>query len=286
MGGIAKAFGDDPVPVTATADKAKAADAANAASLNNLIQAIRANLTPYEQAQLDAARATTPGYNDLALGELERTAPRIAAVQGQLDAGQAAADIANLNKYGTAAGEALRATDASANPEYYAGLGTLGDKFQDSLNAWSPGLSAGQRAEVERGAARLNPGAADNSAVNTAEKAMQFGTAQQNHLKDFSAAINGAAAVLPTLKTGLNPTAAALGRDSRSAPTAAAISPVKSPSNTVPGLAGNMWSSLLGSENQNNQLIVGKFKDWGDTINQDTSSFANISSGARGFGGG
>lgn len=286
MGGIAKAFGDDPVPIDEVSTQADYADRAARQSLVRLIQSIRSQLTPYELAKLQAAQAVTPGYNDLALGELERNAGRIAGVQGQLDAGQAAADVNNLQRYGVAAGQALRAADAAASPEYHSNLALTGQKFTDSLNAWSPTMTAGQRAEVERGLGRMSPGMAQSSAANAAEKAMAFGAAGQQQRANFSNAINAAAAALPTLRTGLNAVGVAQGRDSRTAPVAAAISPVTKPGQEVPSLAESMWGGLLGTANQNNQLRVGKFKDWGDVINQDTQSFGNIAGSVGGFGAG
>ena len=42
---------------------------------------------------LNTARAVTPGYNDLAMGELSRLAPQMTGIQKVLDAGQAASDV-------------------------------------------------------------------------------------------------------------------------------------------------------------------------------------------------
>lgn len=245
-----------------------------------LMAQLQKAMVPAAQAELGAARAVTPGYNDLAVGELTRLAPQIGQVQGAMDAGQAAADVANLQRFGPSAGAALRATDASANKEYYDNLGLAGSKMTDALNALSPTLSAGQRAEIERGNARM-PGS-DASAVNLAEKALNFGTAGRQQANNFAAAVNSLAGNIGALRTGLAPASLALGRDSRSSPALAALNPVTKPGDAPYQVGGSVWNGLLNAAGANEQIRAGKFKSWGDAVEQDSRAFSNIASGASG----
>jgi hypothetical protein len=275
---LSKAFGDEFTPKGTEAQTAEIT-AALQKYLPQLTKAQTDQLTPIAQAQLDAAKSTTPGYNDLAIGELGRLQPQVSAVQGAYDAGQAQNDVANLRSYGVPAAEALRATDAAANPEYYSNLSALGGKYGEALGALSPGLSAGERAEIERGSSRLNASGADASAVNLAEKAGLFGAGATQKANNFASAITNISSALPALKTGLNPIDTALGRDSRSSPVAGAVSPVVKPDSTAFSLGGNTLNKLFGTANQNNALAAGAFKSWGDALEQDSRSFSNIASG-------
>lgn len=249
-----------------------------------LMDQFQQQMTPQALAELETTKATTPGYNDLALSELERTAPAVARIQGQMDAGQAANDLANLKQYGAPLGEALRTSDSAANPEYYKTLTGLGDKYQQLLAEASPTLSGGQRAEIERGTARLNPTGAENSAMSTAEKAMDFGNAHQANVQNFANIINSVSNALPALRTGLMPTDLALGRSSRSAPTNSAVTTAVKPDDKAFNVGGNAWSQMLGVATNNENLRAGKFKSWGDAIEQDSRTISNLGSAVGSFG--
>jgi len=233
------------------------------------------------QGQLDTARAITPGYNDLALGELGRTADTAAGINAKMAAGQARGDITNLNAYGVDAGEALLASDQSVNPEFYANRALTGAKMQQALNAQSPDLSAGQRAEVERGAGRLNPYGADNSAVDTSLKASQFGTAHQAQVNNFTNAINGISQNLGNLKSGLSPVSLALGRDYKSGAATGAVAPVTKTDNTGTQIGANLMGSITNQSNEIDRLKSGAFKSWGDAIEQDSRAVGNIASAVK-----
>lgn len=237
------------------------------------------------QGDIDASKLLSALTNDLAMSELERNAPRVSRIQNQMDADQAASDVSNLNTYGKAIGQAMRETDSAANQEFYQNLGTLGNKYAEALGGLSPTMTAGQRAEMERGLARMNPNMADNSAVNLAEKAAEFGSAGQQQQMNFVNAINSISAALPSLKTGLNPAALALGRDSRSSPVAGAITPVVKPTTEGTDTARGMFSAALQGVSDINKMRAGAFKTWGDALQQDSESFSNIASGATSIAG-
>ncbi len=56
----------------------------------------------------------------------------------------------------------------------------------EALNAQSPTLSAGTRAEVERGANRINPNGNPAAADTAALQALQFGHAGQEQANNFT----------------------------------------------------------------------------------------------------
>ena len=279
MGVLSKAFGDEFDHQTVDAQTAEVMKALGV-TYPQLQSLINAGKLTAAQGDLATAQAVTPGYNDLALSELQRTAPRISAVQGAMDAGQAAADVANLERFGVPAGTAMRTTDMAASPEFYKTLEALGAKYGQLLSEASPGLSAGQRAEMERGLGRLQPQTADNSAINTAEKAAEFGTAGQNQLARFADIVNSVATQLPKLKSGLNPVGLALGRDSRTGAVASAVKPIVNPTGEATETGRGLFSQLAGTQADINRMKAGAFKTWGDAVLQDSESFKNIASGA------
>jgi hypothetical protein len=146
-------------------------------------------------------------------------------------------------------------------------------------------MSAGQRAEMERGMARMNPNMADNSAINVAEKASEFGSAGAAQQQNFVNAINSISAALPSLKTGLQPATLALGRDSRSSPVAGAVTPVTKPTGEATETGRGLFSQISGTQSDINKMRAGAFKTWGDALLQDSESFSNIASGATSIAG-
>jgi len=227
---------------------------------------------------LELAKQVTPAYNDLALGELSRLQPQMTDVQRRMDAGQAASDVENLGKYGADASRALRTTDEAANKEFYDNLVKASAKTGELLSGLSPNLSAGKRAEVERGVGRL--GGADNSAVTTAQKAMEFGSAHDANMNNFANILNGITANLGNLKTGVNGAGVALGRDSRSAPVAAAVTPVNKPQTAAADMLGNMYNQSFGAVQGHDATNARMFKSWGDVLGQTAGTIGNMAGAA------
>ncbi len=249
-----------------------------------LINLLNQGTDTQANAQLATAKEITPGYNDLALSELQRTAPQVAAITQQQNAGQAAGDIANLNQYGAAAGTALRNTDSAANPEFYQNLALTGQKMTDALNAQSPGLSAGVQAEVERGANRINPNGSPGSADTAALKNQQFGQAGQAQVNNFTNAINSISANLGNLKTGLNPANVAQGHTASTSQAAGAVQPIVNPSASATQTGNSLLDNIFGTNNNLQGIAAGKFRTWGDALHQDSESFKNIAGGAASLG--
>lgn len=237
------------------------------------------NLTS-ARGDLAAAREVTPGYNDLAVSEMQRLTPALTQIQDTLDSGQAAADINRLNQYGAQAGQALRDTDASANKEFYDTLGKAGSKYSALLDSLSPEMSGGRRAEIERGVNRT--AGPDNSAVSTAEKAMSFGKAHDEHMTNFANVLNNVSTGMQNLRTGLNPAGLALGRDSRTAPALGIVNPVTKPGNAGTQVGMNMYGQTLNSIMNHDNTNAQKQQGWGGAIGNtiDTiGKFAKIGGG-------
>lgn len=242
-----------------------------------IFQLLQQQQMPFEQSQLDISKAITPQYNDLAVQELGRVAPQLAAVQSATDAAQARGDLANLSANGVPLAEQMRAVDAAANPEYAANLATLGSKMTDALGALSPKLSAGSRAEIERGNARS--GTAANDAAGTAANAMNFGRAATAQANSFATAISQVANVLPQLRSGINPIGLTLGRDSRSSGIVGQASGGVAPSQTTAATLGKLFDSVVGMENNRQNNMARNYKSFGDAAAQDASAIGSIMGG-------
>jgi len=278
MGVLDKAIGGDYESRSATRQAEEALDIMQR-DYPQLMQLLTGQKMEEAQGDLNVAKVVTPAYNDLAMGEMERLTPRASALQGAMDTEQARADVARMSALGPDAGRALRAADESANAEFYANLKGTGDKYSQLLNELSPTMSAGQRAEIERGTTRLNPGAPDNSAMAMAEKASAFGSGHQANLANFANLLNGISSNLSTLKTGLNPANLTLGRDSRTAPVTGAITPVvKAPTNAQQ-IGTNMYGQQLSGAQGHDAINANMFKSWGDALELGSRSFSNIAKG-------
>lgn len=283
MGVLDKAIGGDYESRGATQQAQEAMDIMKR-DYPQLMQMLTGQKMDEAQGDLSVAKAVTPGYNDLAMGEMERLTPRASALQSNMDTAQAQADVDRMTALGPDAGRALRAADESANAEFYSNLKGTGEKYTQLLNELSPNMTAGQRAEIERGAARMNPGSPDNSAVSLAEKASAFGSGHQANIANFASLLNGISSNLSSLKTGLNPANLTLGRDSRTAPVTGAITPVvKAPTNAQQ-IGTNMYGQQLSGAQGHDAINAKMFKSWGDAIEQDSRSFSNIASGVAGMG--
>lgn len=245
-----------------------------------VFQLLQQQQMPFEQNQLDVSRAITPQYNDLAVRELGRVAPQLAAVQSATDAAQAKGDLANLTANGVPMAQQMRSIDAAANPEYAANLAALGGKMTEALGALSPKLSAGSRAEIERGNARS--GTAANDAAGTAANAMNFGRAGQAQANSFATAISQVAGALPQLRSGINPIGLSLGRDSRSSGIVGQASGGVAPSQTTAATLGKLFDSVVGMENNRQNNMARNYKSFGDAAAQDAAAIGSIMGGVGG----
>lgn len=279
---IEKALGDD-YNSTSVEEQAKQIQAAYKQAYPDALATENQGARDIAQARLGIAQQVTPGYNDLALGEFDRNQAKASGIQGRYDAAQAANDVNNLNTYGVQAGQALRAADQSVNPEAYKVLAGAGDKYGQLLSNLDSNLSAGTRAEIERGSSRLSPSGAQNSAVSAAEKAMQFGSAHEQHLNNFAQILNGVSNALPQLRTGLNPASVALGRDSRTSPISGGITGAVGPDNTAYSRGSQIMNGLTGLSQNKVNVDAGKFKSFGDALNQDADSISKVGSGVASF---
>jgi hypothetical protein len=239
-----------------------------------LMQTVNNQLTPTAQAELDAARAVTPGYNDLALSELNRNAPAAA----RANAAVARGDIANLNANGAAAGAALRTGDEAANKEFYDNLGNLSGRMGAILNEATPDLSAGERAEIERGNARVGYDQPINDAAGTAARAANFGSARGDRLTRITNVVNSVANAMPSLRTGLNPTDVALGRSGATSGANAAVTTAVRPSNTANQFGNSLLNSFSNTNSGEQANFAHTWESVGDQLEQDSRIASNIAS--------
>jgi hypothetical protein len=136
---------------------------------------------PMELANLEAAQATFPGY-----GQLQRD---IGLPTANLNREIAVSDI-----------EAMSNLSRAIDPEYYSTRSATAGAIGDLLR---PGLSGGERTEIERALAQANYGQGTLNAptsTSTVANAMTFGGAARDRL---SQAVNLATQALPTFTTQL-----------------------------------------------------------------------------------
>jgi hypothetical protein len=195
-------------------------------------QSVTGQLAPADQALLSSALSTIPGFADLqrdvALKDAETTRQIYTGDLGAFETGARKAD------------ELSRAFD----PEFYSTRTDLSTALSQLL---SPGLTGGERAEVERSLGRDNarsgnlPGTGSNLA--TVSNAMTFGNAARNRLAD---AISRASQVFPQLRTGV----AAPGGISATPGSKVGLPQAPTLGSTGMNLAGGLLGSLSGTQNQ------------------------------------
>jgi hypothetical protein len=185
--------------------------------LPGLMEATQKQFTPNELAQLEAAKAVSPGYAklqtqlyDTAGRDLNRIGTDIAA-DNQL--ATAKGDLRTIQSTGKDLVSAYNEAAAIADPEYYKNRAGLGNRISELLSAGS-NLTEGEMAQLERGVnrAQTESGNAFNPSPSAiAAGAMTFGQAGQ---EKFRNAINQATNALPALKSGVDPFAMATGKTS------------------------------------------------------------------------
>ena len=185
-----------------------------------LTQATASAMPTLEQAQLASSQATSPAYAQLQQDLYNTYGPQSAAVSDKINANsaQAVSDSDRALLAGTGgqlATEAL-AKQKELDPNFYKTQDLAAAKIQDLLNGLnSNGLSAGERAEVERGNAQSNNQrglATSPSATTTTENAMNFGNALNAKKTNIANILNDTTANLGQLKSGVDALQTATGK--------------------------------------------------------------------------
>ena len=180
-----------------------------------------------ESAILQATRSAAPQYAALQNLLYGIYGPKLAATgsevarQSALSEAQTTADV--LRGPGGQVISAYREAAGKVDPEFFAGRELAGNKLAELLGSTnvSPGLSGGERAEIERSVNRQNVGRGlidVPSATSTAANALQFGRGAQDSLerKQFALgqALGVATGFLPVSRTGVDPLQQATGKSS------------------------------------------------------------------------
>lgn len=188
----------DPPPSA----KGEGTDAMLKAYINNLPALLRttgANLGPFEQQLIEAARVTTPMQNQLQLDTSREFMPQFTELGLQDERQVGLGRIGNETEMMEAAAPwatALRGLEDAANPEMAkireASMGPL-LQMMGSLSDPSQ-MSATERAEIERSLARdrVSTGNVNPTSSATVDAAMQFGDAGEARKRDKQGAIQAA----------------------------------------------------------------------------------------------
>lgn len=258
-------------------------------------KAVAGQIIPEEQAKLEAARAVSPGYNQLQLDLLRQYGPQLSKAGSDIalqEANQSAErDRTVLAGSGQELINQLLATQKTIDPEFFSTRASTADSINRLLSSIDPSgaLSGSERSEVERslgqeGNRRGIANAPSNLA--TVENATRYGKAGADKaLKNqsmLSQAIAAATAFLPNSRVGFDPFKVATGKDSTNSGTNKFVGTV-SPTGSQ---AGGQAAGLLGANTQLQTTQMGinaQKKDWADYMNQVTSSISDIGSMAGGF---
>lgn len=262
-------------------------------------KAISGQIIPQAQAQLAAAEATSPEYNNLMARLYKQYGPQL---------NQIGSDIARQNALNSAETDKLvlegpgrdlvkQALEIAKiyDPEYFKTRETSSNRLNELLNSidLTSGLSGSERAEIERsqaqeGGRRGTYNAPSN--LDTISNAMQFGNAGFDRLQKnrsaLSTAIANATAALPTFKSGVDVFQVATGKSSVPNSGENKFTGIN---NTAYDNAASLGAGLLGhtvsTQQQADQLALTEKlnqKDWADYMNQVTSSISDIGSIAGG----
>jgi len=200
----------------------------------------------------EAARYQTyadyaPKFADIEAGIAENVLPRYTELGKDLREAQMAGDIESLGRYGPQFGEALRGMMTTLEPEFLQVAQPLASKTAELIGGLDPNrLSPTERREIESALARqgVQTGALTApSQANTVSNAMMFGQGLMDKQLRVSQALGQAAGVAPAVRTGFDPTQAALGRPSITA----AWGQYGGPDRTI-GSTGQQVGSQIGSQ--------------------------------------
>lgn len=189
--------------------------------LPGLMRVIASNILPYEQAKLESTKAVSPEYTKLQTDLYGKYGPQLAAIGNEInrlnELAQISTDTAGMKEANTSLLPQVIAGQEMLDPGARAAREASANKLTELMNSLNPtGLSGGERAEVERSLARDNAmgGNVNPSAMTTVGNAMTFGKELQNKQSRIAGALQSAAALNPSLKSGPDAFQVATGRSS------------------------------------------------------------------------
>lgn len=227
------------------------------------IKALSGTLGGTAEAQLGAEQAVSPGYDQLFHDQ-------------EMAAAQTEADIANGPGM-----ESVAAADKAqqmVDPEFYKTRGTVSEALNKYLTTYSPTeMSPTEIAQISRGI-NATTGPVTESNLNTVKNAGTFGAAGTERWKNFGDAVTKAAAVLPTLKSGINGFQTATQRGTNKAANTAAQNAL----NANFGFSSTALNNITGAAN----AALAKKKDAWDQAMAGASAFQSVGQGIGGMVGG
>jgi len=262
-------------------------------------RALNQQITPNAQAQLDAAKATSPGYNQLMLDLIKQYGPQLSQIGSQLQ-GQ---NVANANTILGNQGTDLLKTGYNASQifdkPYYQSRDAAATQLQNLLQGSSDisgNLTGSEQNQIAQGLARegVQRGTANApSNIETVANATQYGNAafqrQQTEKSALSNAIQTATSFLPASKSGVNVFDTVSGTAGPNMGTSQ-FQGINTNMGTPIGPQVLQGQQQIGavdlggqySQNMNSANIKANQKDWADYLSQVSSSIGSIVGGVAG----
>ena len=260
--------------------------------LPHLSKAVAGQIIPQAQAKLAAAKATSPGYNELMVDLFRKFGPQLSeignAISRQDALAKAATDRDVLAGPGKELVQQALETAKIYDPEYFKTREAASARLNEllgSINLGS-GLSGSERAEIERAQAQEGGrrGTYNTpSNIDAVSNAMQFGQAGFNRLNQnrsaLSSAIANATAALPSFKSGVDVFQVATGKPSAPNVGNDKFTGINNSFDDASSLASGLLGHTVSTEQNQAQIALQKElnkKDWADYMNQVTSSISDI----------
>lgn len=238
-------------------------------NIPGLLQATTSGNTGQAQSELDAARAVTPGYNRLALDQINQFAQPIADAQNRVNTNI-------LQGSGAETARAAKALEDSVNPEYAGVRQAAGTQSRNLINSINlDGLSGGERAEVERSLGQSQTATGNlglDNATNAVSNAMQFGDRLSKKRAELAGAIQTGSGFLGTEAGVPNPVATAFAGPTGAAGNFTATSPTSSAGSL--GFGSSALGSMANTSAAQNALLA-NYNYQGSSINKLNNIGAN-----------
>ena len=246
---------------------------------------------PTAQAELEAQKAVAPGYYQNSIDMYNKYGTEMNRQAADQDRANRTAgiqtDLGLVQGQGGQLAQQALGLLREADPEYYARRALVSDKLGEYVNSISPNqLTGSERSEIERGLARTNPGRADNSAINTVQNAMTYGSALKAKRDELGNAINMAANALPSLRSNADVFGIATGRAGLSGNSgdqrfAQAGASAQNASNTGFNAGQAYGNQINANQMQRQQIMAAGHKSFLDDIGQGIGAFSNLAGGFK-----
>lgn len=224
--------------------------------LPGILNAMNTQVGPAAEAQLKAAQATSPAYNQLLTDLYKQYGPQTAAVGTQIDtanrAAQAQTDSDLLRRYGVSMAQGQRASDNALNPEAAATTALTGTKLDELLNSINLNNANPEAERLVNQEAQRSGNANVGSATGTVSNALSFGNEMQKRRNALGQALTQATQFIPAA-TKNNATMATLNKGTNNAGQTQ-FAGVSSPTNQSYQTGGQLLDSLTGLKTQSNQM--------------------------------